>query len=107
MKCSSCNKSSWDVRPSRLFKSVVCNECHMSRLKLKDPDLHSVIIEQRRQHIKQSRQTLNLTQVQLAPLLGVSVKSIKNYEQGIREPSKSVLILLEQLVKAESKRGGQ
>ncbi|HHZ96998.1 MAG TPA: helix-turn-helix domain-containing protein [Flavobacteriales bacterium] len=49
--------------------------------------------------IKESRKKLKLTQVELAPLLGVSVKSIKNYEQGIRTPPKSVLMLLERLVK--------
>ena len=53
--------------------------------------------------IKQDRQTLNLTQVQLAPLLGVSVKSIKNYEQGIRKPSKAVLMLLDRLMKENDK----
>ncbi len=47
--------------------------------------------------VKQTRKELNLTQVELAPLLGVSVKSIKNYEQGIRRPSQPVLILLRQL----------
>ncbi len=49
--------------------------------------------------IKSQRDILNLTQVQLAPLLGVSVKSIKNYEQGIRKPSKAVLMLLDGLMK--------
>jgi DNA-binding transcriptional regulator YiaG len=49
--------------------------------------------------VKQSRKKLNLTQVQLAPLLGVSPKSIKNYEQGIRKPSKAVLMLLDGLMK--------
>ena len=48
-------------------------------------------------NIKQARKELNLTQAELAPLLGVSVKSIKNYEQGIRKPSESVLMLLDRL----------
>lgn len=52
---------------------------------------------------KSKRNVLNLTQVQLAPLLGVSVKSIKNYEQGIREPSKSVLMLLDGLLRDHKK----
>lgn len=43
---------------------------------------------------QESRQQLNLTQAALAPLLGVSLKSIKNYEQGIRTPPESVLMLL-------------
>lgn len=50
--------------------------------------------------IKKSRNKLNLTQVQLAPMLGVSVKSIKNYEQGIRQPSKAVLMLLDNLMES-------
>tara|TARA_R110002012_G_scaffold183908_1_gene350445 strand:- start:144 stop:320 length:177 start_codon:yes stop_codon:yes gene_type:complete len=52
---------------------------------------------------KKDRKRLNLTQVQLAPLLGVSVKSIKNYEQGIRKPSKAVLMLLDRLMKDHKK----
>lgn len=52
---------------------------------------------------KCARQTLNLTQEHLAPLLGVSVKSIKNYEQGIRKPSKAVLMLLDNLLKDHKK----
>ncbi len=53
--------------------------------------------------IKKTRIHLNLTQVQLAPLLGVSVKSIKNYEQGIRKPSKAVLMLLDGLMRDHKK----
>ena len=49
--------------------------------------------------IKQARKKLNLTQAALAPLLGVSTKSIKNYEQGLRNPSKAVLMLLDGLLK--------
>ena len=45
-------------------------------------------------NIKESRKQLNLTQAALAPLLGVSLKSIKNYEQGLRTPPESVLMLL-------------
>ena len=48
---------------------------------------------------KSKRHTLNLTQAALAPLLGVSTKSIKNYEQGLRSPSKAVLMLLDGLLK--------
>ena len=47
--------------------------------------------------IKQQRKTLKLTQAALAPLLGVSVRTIQEYEQGRRNPSKAVLMLLEQL----------
>jgi len=49
--------------------------------------------------IKQSRHRLGLTQAELAPLLGVSLRSIQNYEQGIRTPSKSVIMLLEMELK--------
>jgi len=49
--------------------------------------------------IKQSRHRLGLTQAELAPLLGVSLTSIQNYEQGIRTPSKSVIMLLEMELK--------
>ena len=45
--------------------------------------------------ILKGRVMLNLTQAELAPLLGVSLKTIKNWEQGTRKPSKSALMLLE------------
>ena len=44
--------------------------------------------------IKQGRKALGLTQAQLAPLLGVSVRTIQDYEQGRCKPSKAVLMLL-------------
>jgi len=53
---------------------------------------------------KQKREYLRKTQKQLAPLLGVSEKSIKNYEQEIRKPISAVIILLDQLIKEEEKR---
>lgn len=49
--------------------------------------------------IQAGRACLNLTQAALAPKLGVSLKAIKNYEQGIRKPSRSVMMLLEGLLK--------
>ena len=45
--------------------------------------------------IQTGRHRLNLTQAELAPLLGVSLKTIKNWEQGTRKPSKAALMLLE------------
>ena len=45
--------------------------------------------------LRQGRHRLKLTQAELAPLLGVSLKTIKNWEQGTRKPSKAALILLE------------
>jgi len=45
-------------------------------------------------NFKADRLKLNLTQAQLAPILGVSVRTIQSYEQGRRTPSKAVLMLL-------------
>lgn len=50
-------------------------------------------------NIKDKRKKLNLTQAALAPLLGVELKTIQSYEQGARNPSKAVLMLLDGLVK--------
>lgn len=50
-----------------------------------------------KENLKRIRTERNLTQEQLANLIGVSKFSIQNYEQGKREPS---LELLESLVKA-------
>ena len=49
-------------------------------------------------NIKEPRQQLKLTQAALAPLLGVSVRTIQEYEQGRRNPSKAVLMLLDGLL---------
>jgi len=49
--------------------------------------------------IKEKRKKLDLTQAALAPLLGISLKAIQSYEQGLRNPSKSVLMLLDKLLK--------
>ena len=45
--------------------------------------------------IQAARNRLNLTQAELSQLLGVSLKTIKNWEQGTRKPSKAALMLLE------------
>lgn len=50
-----------------------------------------------KENLKRIRTERNLTQEQLANLIGVSKFTIRNYEQGQREPS---LELLESLVKA-------
>jgi DNA-binding transcriptional regulator YiaG len=52
---------------------------------------------------KAVRKQLNLTQAALAPLLGVSVRSVKYWEAGERNPSKAVLILLDQLLTKAAK----
>ena len=46
--------------------------------------------------IKQARQSLGLTQSQLAPLLGYADKTrISELERGTRQPSESVMRLLQ------------
>ena len=45
--------------------------------------------------LKESRKQLGYTQKQLAPWLGVSLKTIKNWEQGISKPSRAAMMLLE------------
>jgi DNA-binding transcriptional regulator YiaG len=47
--------------------------------------------------LKESRKQLGFTQKQLAPWLGVSLKTIKNWEQGISKPSRAAMMLLELL----------
>jgi DNA-binding XRE family transcriptional regulator len=44
---------------------------------------------------KADRLKLGITQAELAPILGVSIRTIQQYEQGIYKPSKAVLMLLE------------
>jgi len=48
---------------------------------------------------KEKRKKLKMTQKELAPLLGLSFKTIQSYEQGLRTPSKAVLMLLDLLLK--------
>ena len=73
-----------------LESEILCHCCEL-------PKLHC-LIKLDGIIFKKGRQALNLTQAALAPLLGVSVKSIKNYEQGIRKTPKSVLMLLDGLL---------
>lgn len=49
--------------------------------------------------LKESRKELGYTQKQMAPFLGVSLKTIKNWEQGISKPSRAALMLLEMELK--------
>ena len=44
--------------------------------------------------LKQLRLILHATQVQMAELLGITVRGYRNYELGAREPELSVLIKL-------------
>jgi DNA-binding XRE family transcriptional regulator len=48
---------------------------------------------------KADRLKLGITQKQLAPILGVSIRTIQQYEQGIYKPSKAVSMLLEMELK--------
>ena len=57
------------------------------------------------QEIKQARKKLKLKQSELAPLLGVSVRTIQEYEQGRMAPGKSVLMLLDNLIKKGNNHG--
>ena len=47
-------------------------------------------------HIKQARKTLGLTQSALAERIGLSVDTIRAYEQGAREVSKIAAICIDQ-----------
>lgn len=44
--------------------------------------------------IKEIRGTMGLTQVQFAALLGISVNTLRNWEQGRREPEGPARVLL-------------
>jgi len=48
-------------------------------------------------NIEEERKRRGVTQKEMASLLGVSVRTIQAYEQGLRVPSKPVVILLEAL----------
>ena len=49
----------------------------------------------------------NLSRQELADLVGVSVAAIYKWQEGVRKPSKSVLLLMER-IEAESKmKGGE
>jgi len=49
------------------------------------------------QEIKNIRKNLNVSQSVFAKLLNVSLSSVRQWEQGIRKPSGSTMILLELL----------
>jgi len=53
---------------------------------------------------KKRRKALGLTVKQIAPLLGYKWRSVEAWDQGRREPSKSALMLLDNLVKATKER---
>jgi DNA-binding transcriptional regulator YiaG len=45
-------------------------------------------------NVRQIRQSLNLSQVQFAALVHVSVKTLRNWEQGVRTPGGAAAALL-------------
>ena len=47
--------------------------------------------------IQKIRKTLNVSQLVFAKLLNVSLSSVRQWEQGVRKPSGSTMILLELL----------
>ena len=49
--------------------------------------------------IKNIRKSMNISQMVFAKLLNVSLSSIRQWEQGVRKPSGSTMILLELLQK--------
>ncbi len=49
--------------------------------------------------IKNIRKNMNLSQMVFAKLLNVSLSSVRQWEQGVRQPSGSTMILLELLEK--------
>jgi len=51
------------------------------------------------EHIRQIRTTIKVSQAVFAKLLNVSLSSVRQWEQGLRKPSGSTMILLELLQK--------
>lgn len=49
------------------------------------------------ERLKKQRQSLNLSQKEVAAVIGVSASVISNYESGERTPSVEILILLARL----------
>jgi DNA-binding transcriptional regulator YiaG len=48
-------------------------------------------------NFKEERQALGFTVAEIAPLLGVSPRTIPNWEQGINPPKRSVWIMMDVL----------
>ena len=60
-----------------------CEKSPSRRFVLKAPDVRDI------------RERYALTQQEFATLLGVSIKTLRNWEQGIRSPHGSALVLLQ------------
>ena len=56
-------------------------------------------VELSAEDIKNIRKNMNLSQMVFAKLLNVSLSSIRQWEQGVRKPSGSTMVLLELLQK--------
>ncbi len=54
--------------------------------------------------IKKTRKVLNLNTSKFGDLIGVSGRTIEDWEQGRHKPSKSVLMLLSKLIKEDDKK---
>ena len=50
------------------------------------------------QGLRAARESLCLSRAQLADLLGVSARTVEAWEQGLRNPSKSALLLLKKIM---------
>jgi len=56
-------------------------------------------VELSAEEIKNIRKKMNLSQMVFAKLLNVSLSSVRQWEQGVRKPSGSTMVLLELLQK--------
>ena len=61
-------------------------------------DLHPLTKQDHALLIKAARVSLgNISQLKLSSLLGVSVKTVQQWEQGLRSPGGTVFLLLERI----------
>lgn len=52
------------------------------------------------QEIIQVRKKMNISQTQLATMLGISVRTLESWERGVRHPSSSAKALIRLLIKS-------
>ena len=70
-----------------------------TKKELDDLGVKVPLVKLRADEIKNIRKSMNLSQMVFAKLLNVSLSSIRQWEQGVRKPSGSTMILLELLQK--------
>lgn len=63
---------------SQAFRNILCHNCFMKW----------------NEKLKEARIAKNLSQLQLSQLLGVTRACYANYEQGTREPSLAIMLLI-------------